>query len=97
MAMSPAGIQLANMAAYQMGGGQAGGAPLSTIGRIREYAPPGQVGNIYSQQILNMLTGIPAYTVSPVDAFYDQSRQLRQINEQLRRAVLEAKGMQRLR
>jgi len=97
MGMSPAGIAAANMYLYGAGGGEEGGAPLSTIGRIRQYAPPGEAGNIYAQQILNMLTGAPMYTVSPMDKAYEDSRRLRDMQEEMRRATAEAKAMQRAR
>ena len=97
MVMSPAGIALANLGLYRAGGGEEGGAPLSTIGRIRQYAPPGEAGNIYAQQILNMLTGMPMYSVSPMDRPYEDSRRLRDMQEGMRRAKLEAEAMQRAR
>jgi len=97
MLVSPSGIQLGNMLLYGRGGGETGGAPISTIGRYRQYAPPGEAGNIYAQQILNMMTGAPMYTVSPMDMPYEQSRELRNMQGAIRAALQDAERMRRAR
>ena len=86
-----------NMALYGRGGGEAGAAPVSTIGRYRQYTPPGEAGNLYAQQILNMLTGVPMYTVSPMDMPYEQSRELRNMQGAIRQALMDAEKMRQAR
>ena len=97
MVMPPAGILLGNMFLYGAGGGEQGGAPISTIGRYRQYTPPGEAGNLYAQQILNMWTGAPMYTVSPMDMPYEQSRDLRNVHGAVRQAFMDAERMRQAR
>ena len=97
MMMSPAQIQLSNMYLYGKGGGEEGAAPISTIGRYRQYTPSGQAGNVFAQQILNQTLGLPAYTVSPMDVPYEQARALRDAYSSVRQALLDAEKMRRAR
>ena len=92
MVIPPLSLLASNLALYEEGGGEAGRAPLATLGSYRPYAAPGQSSNIYAQQLLNMGLGIPSYSVSPADQPYEFAQRLKDLELDLYRARQEAKA-----